>query len=94
MLVFLNLLGKNVLTMWTEANNKLSAKLTFKDFSGAFAFMTEVALLAEKMSHHPNWSNVWNKVEIHLNTHDAGDTVTEKDRKLAAAIEKVYMKYK
>lgn len=79
--------------MWTEANNKLSANLAFKDFSEAFAFMTEVALLAEKMNHHPNWSNVWNKVEIHLNTHDAGNTVTEKDRKLAAAIEKVYQKY-
>lgn len=80
--------------MWTEADHKLSAMLTFKDFSEAFAFMTEVALLAEKMNHHPNWSNVWNKVEIHLNTHDAGNTVTEKDRKLAAAIEKVYAKYK
>jgi len=79
--------------MWTEANNKLSAKLTFNDFSEAFAFMTEVAFLAEKMNHHPNWSNVYNKVEIHLDTHDAGDTVTEKDRKLAAAIEKVYQKY-
>lgn len=93
MFLCLNYSYKTGMTMWTEANNKLSAKLTFKDFSGAFAFMTEVALLAEKMNHHPNWSNVWNKVEIHLNTHDAGDTVTEKDRKLAAAIEKVYPKY-
>ncbi|NUN99987.1 MAG: 4a-hydroxytetrahydrobiopterin dehydratase [Saprospiraceae bacterium] len=80
--------------MWTEANNQLSATLTFKDFSAAFAFMTEVALLAEKMNHHPNWSNVWNRVEIHLSTHDAGNTVTEKDRKLAAAIEVVYGKYR
>ncbi len=79
--------------MWTEANNQLSAELRFQDFSAAFAFMTEVALLAEKMNHHPNWSNVWNKVDIHLNTHDAGNTVTEKDRKLAAAIEKVFEKY-
>lgn len=79
--------------MWTEANNQLSTELRFKDFSAAFAFMTEVALLAEKMNHHPNWSNVWNKVDIHLNTHDAGNTVTEKDRKLAAAIEQVFEKY-
>lgn len=79
--------------MWTEANQQLSASLTFKDFSAAFAFMTEVAMLAEKMNHHPNWSNVWNRVEIHLNTHDAGNVVTEKDRRLAEAISKVYAKY-
>jgi len=79
--------------MWTEANHQLSASLTFKDFSAAFAFMTEVAMLAEKMNHHPNWSNVWNRVEIHLNTHDAGNVVTEKDRRLAEAISKVFAKY-
>lgn len=79
--------------MWTEANQQLSASFTFKDFSAAFAFMTEVAMLAEKMNHHPNWSNVWNRVEIHLNTHDAGNVVTEKDRRLAEAISKVYAKY-
>ena len=79
--------------MWTEKNNALNATLKFKDFTEAFAFMTEVAFHAEKMNHHPNWSNVYNTVEIKLNTHDAGNTVTEKDRKLAAAIDKVYKKF-
>lgn len=73
--------------MWKEENNKLTKTFQFKDFSEAFAFMTRVALIAEKMDHHPNWSNVWNTVEISLNTHDAGDVVTEKDRKLAEAID-------
>lgn len=80
--------------MWTENNDRLSAKLKFKDFSQAFAFMTEVAFLAEKQNHHPDWSNVWNTVEIHLNTHDAGNVVTDKDRRLAKAIEEVYQRYK
>ncbi len=74
---------------WTEQNNELYRSFTFKDFSAAFAFMTRVAMLAEQHGHHPNWSNVWNKVEIHLSTHDAGGIVTEKDRKLAAAIDKL-----
>lgn len=73
--------------MWTEQNNTLYRKFEFKDFSEAFAFMTRVALEAEKMNHHPLWTNVWNRVEIWLSTHDAGDTVTEKDRKLAKAID-------
>lgn len=75
--------------MWTEKNNKLKKTFTFKDFSEAFAFMTRVALLAEKQNHHPKWTNVWNKVEINLNTHDAGDIVTAKDKKLADAIDKL-----
>ena len=75
--------------MWKEENNKLSKTFTFKNFSEAFAFMTRVALTAEKMNHHPNWSNVYNKVDIHLNTHDARDTVTDKDRKLATEIDKL-----
>ncbi len=74
---------------WTEQDNALYQSFTFKDFSEAFAFMTRVAMLAEQHNHHPNWSNVWNKVEIRLNTHDAGDVVTDKDRKLAAAIGKL-----
>ena len=69
--------------MWQEQNNSLHKKFEFKDFSEAFAFMTRVALAAEKMDHHPTWTNVYNKVEIWLNTHDAGDIVTEKDKKLA-----------
>ena len=75
--------------MWTEKDNKLYRKFQFKDFSEAFAFMTRVALVAEKMDHHPLWTNVWNTVEVWLSTHDAGDIVTEKDRKLAAAIDKI-----
>ena len=75
--------------MWSEQNNKLYRKFQFKDFSEAFAFMTRVALVAEKMDHHPLWTNVWNTVEVWLSTHDAGNVVTEKDRKLAAAIDKI-----
>ncbi|RYY88849.1 MAG: pterin-4-alpha-carbinolamine dehydratase [Chitinophagaceae bacterium] len=72
---------------WIEKDNQLYKKLSFKDFSEAFAFMTRVALMAEKQDHHPKWTNVWNTVEIWLSTHDAGDVVTDKDRKLAAAID-------
>ena len=73
--------------MWTESDNKLKKAFRFKDFSEAFAFMTRVALAAEKMDHHPNWSNVYNTVNIELSTHDAGNTVTEKDRQLAKIID-------
>ena len=75
--------------MWTEKDNRLKAEFEFKDFVGAFGFMTRVALLAEKMDHHPNWSNVYNKVTIELSTHDAGDVVTDRDHKLAKEIEKL-----
>jgi 4a-hydroxytetrahydrobiopterin dehydratase len=75
--------------MWTEENNRLHRQFQFKNFSEAFAFMTRVAIEAEKADHHPEWKNVWNKVDIWLNTHDAGNVVTEKDRKLAAAIDKL-----
>ncbi|MCA6450042.1 MAG: 4a-hydroxytetrahydrobiopterin dehydratase [Chitinophagaceae bacterium] len=73
--------------MWTEENNALYRKFVFNDFSEAFAFMTRVAIEAEKADHHPRWTNVWNTVEIWLNTHDAGNTITEKDRALARKIE-------
>lgn len=75
--------------MWIEENNQLKKTFVFRNFVEAFAFMTRVAMTAEKMEHHPNWTNVYNKVFISLNTHDAGNTVTEKDRKLAAAIDKL-----
>lgn len=75
--------------MWKEENNKLYQKFEFKNFSEAFAFMTRVALAAEKMDHHPEWKNVYNTVEVWLSTHDAGDIVTEKDKKLAALIDKL-----
>lgn len=73
--------------MWKEENNSLKRVFKFKDFKEAFAFMTQVALIAEKMDHHPNWSNVYNTVTIELSTHDAGNVVTELDRKLAKAID-------
>ncbi|HZV70077.1 MAG TPA: 4a-hydroxytetrahydrobiopterin dehydratase [Saprospiraceae bacterium] len=79
--------------MWTELNNKLNAEFTFEDFSQAWAFMTEVAFLAERKNHHPEWTNVWNKVSISLSTHDAGGVVTEKDRKLADGISKIFERY-
>lgn len=73
--------------MWTEQNNTLYQKFAFKNFSEAFAFMTRVALEAEKMDHHPLWTNAWNTVEIWLSTHDAGDIVTAKDHQLAKKID-------
>ena len=73
--------------MWEEKNNSLYRKFSFADFSEAFAFMTRVAMEAEKMNHHPLWTNVWNTVEIWLSTHDAGNVVTDKDRMLAKRID-------
>ncbi len=73
--------------MWIEEENSLYRKFDFKDFNEAFSFMTRVALVAEKMDHHPKWTNVYNTVEIWLSTHSAGNTVTEKDRKLAKKID-------
>lgn len=75
--------------MWKEENNKLTKTFNFKDFSEAFGFMTRVALIAEKMNHHPTWSNTWNTVHFELSTHDAGNTVTELDRTLAKEIDKL-----
>ena len=77
--------------MWKEENNKLYRKFSFKNFSEAFAFMTRVALAAEKMDHHPEWKNVYNTVEVWLSTHDAGDIVTEKDKQLAGKIDKLFI---
>jgi 4a-hydroxytetrahydrobiopterin dehydratase len=75
--------------MWKEVDNKLIAEFQFEDFVSAFAFMTKVAIVAEKMDHHPFWTNVYNKVTIELSTHDAGNIVTEKDRQLANEIDKL-----
>jgi 4a-hydroxytetrahydrobiopterin dehydratase len=75
--------------MWKEENNSLVKEFLFEDFSEAFAFMTRVALEAEKMNHHPTWTNTWNRVEIRLNTHDAGNTVTAKDQLLAKKIDAI-----
>ena len=80
--------------MWKEEDNKLKASLTFKNFVDAFAFMTQVAIVAEKANHHPWWSNVYNKIEIELTTHDKGNTVTDKDKALSVEITALYQKYK
>ena len=72
---------------WEQENNRLKKTFKFKDFKEAFGFMTKVALVAEKMDHHPAWTNVYNTVSFELSTHDAGDVVTEKDKKLASAID-------
>ncbi|HTA81316.1 MAG TPA: 4a-hydroxytetrahydrobiopterin dehydratase [Bacteroidia bacterium] len=78
--------------MWKEENNKLYKKILFKSFSEAFSFMTRVAFLAEKMDHHPEWKNTYNTLEIWLSTHSAGDVVTDKDHKLAKAIDELEKK--
>ena len=78
---------------WKEENNELVTQLKSEDFIEAFAFMTEVAIIAEKMNHHPTWSTTYNKVEIRLSTHDAGNTITDKDRKLAESITGAVKKY-
>ena len=76
--------------MWKEENNQLKRSFQFTNFIEAFGFMTKVALISEKLNHHPNWSNVYNKVDITLCTHDEGNTITEKDRKLANEIDKIF----
>ena len=72
---------------WVLEDNQLKRTFEFENFMEAFSFMTKVAFLAEKMDHHPNWSNVYNKVDISLCTHSANNTVTEKDRELARRID-------
>ncbi|MCX8211267.1 MAG: 4a-hydroxytetrahydrobiopterin dehydratase [Lewinella sp.] len=79
--------------LFTEKDNTLKAEFKFKDFRQAFAFMTEVAFAAEAANHHPEWSNVYNTVVVKLTTHDAGNTVTQKDHDLAFSISKIYGKY-
>jgi 4a-hydroxytetrahydrobiopterin dehydratase len=76
-------------SMWREIENKLVREFRFKDFQEAFTFLTRVAFIAEKMNHHPSWWNVYNYVRIELSTHDAGDVITEKDRKLAMLIDEI-----
>jgi 4a-hydroxytetrahydrobiopterin dehydratase len=75
--------------MWEEKDNRLYKKFQFKDFSEAFGWMARVALAAEKMNHHPEWTNIYNQVDVKLYTHDAGDVVTERDHKLAAIMDRL-----
>lgn len=78
--------------MWKEENNQLRRSFEFKNFVEAFTFMTGVAFAAEKMGHHPSWTNVYNKVDIQLFTHEAKDSVTDKDVKLSKEIDSIYKK--
>jgi 4a-hydroxytetrahydrobiopterin dehydratase len=71
-----------------DGRDAISKTFTFKDFSAAFGFMTRVAMAAERMNHHPEWFNVWNRVEVTLSTHDAGG-LTERDLKLAEAMDRL-----
>jgi 4a-hydroxytetrahydrobiopterin dehydratase len=71
---------------YDDARDAITRTFTFADFSQAFAFMTRVALLAEKADHHPEWSNVWNRVDILLTTHDAGG-LSPRDVDMAEAID-------
>ncbi len=73
--------------MWIEKNNRLIRTFEFSNFVEAFTFMTKVAFLAEKLNHHPFWTNVYNSVTIELSTHDAGNIVTDNDRDMAKAID-------
>jgi 4a-hydroxytetrahydrobiopterin dehydratase len=75
--------------MWKEENNCLKRTFKFKDFTEAFGFMTKVAIIAEKMNHHPTWTNTYNTVSFELSTHDAKNTVTALDKKLAALIDEL-----
>lgn len=79
--------------MWTDQDNAFCNTFRFKDFKVAFSFMSDVAEEAEFQNHHPWWSNEYNTVSFRLRTHDAGNTVTDKDRKLAAAIDTLAAEY-
>ena len=75
--------------MWKEENSHLSKSFKFKDFIEAFGFITQVAIIAEKMNHHPTWENTYNVVKIRLTTHDAGNCITEKDIDLSEKIDNI-----
>ena len=75
--------------MWKETDNALVREFRFKDFAEAFAFMTRVAEVAEELNHHPEWTNVYNRVTIRLSTHDAGNKITDLDRTMAGRIDKL-----
>lgn len=79
--------AENAGETWVEESGALVRRFVFRDFNEAFGFMTRVALLADKQDHHPEWTNVWNRVEIRLSTHSAGNVVTDADRRLASAID-------
>lgn len=78
---------------WKEENDRLTKKFEFDNFLHVMTFMTECSYHIEKMNHHPEWTNVYNIVDVTLTTHDAGNTVTEKDRKLAQKMDEIYARY-
>lgn len=78
------------MNIWEETDKGLYKQFEFSDFKSAFAFMQQVAEHAEAVQHHPTWTNTWNKVEIWLISHDAGDIITDKDRSMATAIDKLF----
>jgi ribonuclease HI len=78
--------------MWKDSNNTLYRKFEFTDFNEAFRFMVKVSELANKLNHHPRWTNEWNVVEIWLSTHDKDNTVTDKDREMASRIDQIIEK--
>jgi 4a-hydroxytetrahydrobiopterin dehydratase len=80
--------------MWKEEKDALRASFQFVNFPEAMSFMMEVAFACEKADHHPDWTNVWNRVDIKLSTHSAGNKVTDKDWALAREIEKIYERRK
>ena len=80
--------------IWKEEDNKLKREYRFKDFVQAMAWMTECSYHIEKQNHHPEWFNVYNTVKVELTTHDTGNTVTDKDRKLAEVMDECFVKYK
>lgn len=75
---------------WSENDGRLRREFEFGSFTEAFGFMTRVAFVAERLNHHPEWSNVYNRVVIELTTHDAGNVVTELDRQFAAAVDEIF----
>lgn len=83
----------NIIFMWKEEEGKLKRSFTFKDFRQAMAFMQQVALVAEELDHHPWWSNVYNKVTMELTSHDAGNTVTARDHRLARRIDEILKEF-
>lgn len=74
---------------WKEENNKLHKTFVFKDFAEAMAWMVKAAFAIEKLNHHPEWTNVYNRVSVSLCTHDAGNVVTDKDRELAKVLDSI-----
>jgi 4a-hydroxytetrahydrobiopterin dehydratase len=80
------------LTDWIKEEKTLSKNFVFENFMDAFAFMTQIALFAEKFDHHPEWTNVYNRVSVTLTSHDA-NAITRRDTKLAHQMDEVYKKW-